>query len=296
MYTSFPYEGRIDYKAYLEAYFQQPDALRSIPSDEELDDLARKSIIRDQLILAPLPEGEAAQAGDTATLRTVSTLPRFNKEKVIVSLGRGLYNKELEDALISCKAGDTVSLNIQDQNVMVTVLELKRKQVPEPTDAMVEELQAKDMKNQPIHTVADYIAFIHEQKTMEALVNINYYTMEKIMADYPIKEYSEEDIKILGDLERVYFIELFLKEEGYDLRERIPDSWKEGGINNFDEFIQVRREWYQSKIHQCLIFLNILGLPCEGKTDPLDHYEVLQELQMKVFDLLKKEMKRRNGA
>lgn len=296
MYTSFPYDGRIDFAAYLDAYFQQPDAIRSIPSDEELTELARKAIVREQMVLVPLPESEAAQTGDTLSLKTVSVLPKFNKEKVSVSLGRGLYNKELEDALVGCKVGDTVSLTIQEQPVTATVLEIKRKQVPEPTDEMVAALEAKDMKNQPIHTVADYIAFIHEQKTMEALSTINYYTVEKILADYPIKAYSEEDIRVLGELERAYFIELFQKEEGYDLREKVPDSWQEGGIHSLDEFITVRHEWYQSKIHQCLVFLNILGLPCEGKTDPLDHYEVLSELQMKIFDLIKEELIRRNVA
>lgn len=296
MYTSFPYDGRIDFAAYLDAYFQQPDAIRSIPSDEELTELARKAIVREQMVLVPLPEGEAAQTGDTLSLKTVSVLPKFNKEKVSVSLGRGLYNKELEDALVGRKVSDTVSLTIQEQPVTATVLEIKRKQVPEPTDEMVEALEAKDMKNQPIHTVADYVAFIHEQKTMEALSMINYYTVEKILADYPIKAYSEEDIRVLGELERAYFIELFQKEEGYDLREQVPDSWQEGGIHSLDEFIEKRHEWYQIKIHQCLVFLNILGLPCEGKTDPLDHYEVLSELQMKIFDLIKKELIRRNAA
>ena len=44
------------------------------------------------------------------------------------------------------------------------------------------------------------------------------------------------------------------------------------------------------KIQQCLVYLNILGLPCQGKTDPLDHYEVLSELQMKMFDTIKEKL------
>ena len=43
-----------------------------------------------------------------------------------------------------------------------------------------------------------------------------------------------------------------------------------------------------------MIYLNILDLPCEGRTDPTDHYEVLSELQMKVIELIKEELERRN--
>ena len=56
----------------------------------------------------------------------------------------------------------------------------------------------------------------------------------------------------------------------------------------------MRRDWYKIKIAQCLIYLNILGLPAEGKTDPLDHYEVLSELQEKMFERIREELERRN--
>jgi len=295
MRTQLPLSQPIDFGHYLDAYMQRPDAIRALPTEEELMELARKGIIREQLVLLPLPTDAPAETGDTAVLETVSSLPKFNKPRVTVTLGRGLYNKELENALIGCKVGNTVSLTIQEQPVRATVLELKRKQAPEPTDAMVEALQAKDMKGQPIHTVAEYQAYIREEKTMEALANINYYVMEKILADYPIPAYDEEDIRVLGELERVAFIKLFEEQEDIDLRQQVPDGWKESGIHSLDEFIAVRHEWYQMKIQQCLVYLNILGLPCEGKTDPLDHYEVLSELQLKIFDLIKTELERRNA-
>ena len=94
-------------------------------------------------------------------------------------------------------------------------------------------------------------------------------------------------------MEKEYFIKLFLETEKTDLREGIPESWKLDGIETLDDFINARREWYEIKIKQCLMFLSILGLPCEGATDPLDHYEVLQELQLKIFDLIKDKLERR---
>lgn len=296
MNTVFPYQGRIDYDKYLDAYLRKKDAIRRIPSENELLELARKAIVRGHLVLTPLPAGEPAQTGDTAVLKTVSELPRFNKEKVTVTLGRGLYNRELENELIGKRAGESVHLAIDGKSMTATVLSLSRKQAPEPTDDMVLELQARDMQGNPLTTVAAYEAYIREEKTMETLATVNYYVMEQILADYPMQDYSEKDIKALGALERVFFADV-LRKEGFDPEKEVPPDWeKDMNVHSLDDFIAMRREWYQMKIQQCLIYLNILGLPCEGKTDPLDHYEVLSELQLKMFEKIRSTLEGRQSV
>ena len=72
MKTQFPYKERINFSAYIDRYLEREDAIRRLPTEEELKELARKSIVREQLVLAPLPEGTPAELGDTATLRTES--------------------------------------------------------------------------------------------------------------------------------------------------------------------------------------------------------------------------------
>lgn len=287
MKTKYPY-GKIDYSKYFETYMAREDAIHSLPSPEELKELAWKAIVKDHLVLQLLPEGAKAEIGDTLTLKTVSELPKFNKEKVSVSIGRGLYDKGLEEALVGKQVGDSVSVLVKEQNVTATVLEMKRKLAPVPTDEMVQALQAKDHRNKLITTVAEYEAFITEDKVMSVLAEINYYTMTPLLEDYPLTDFEESDIVVLGKLERDMFRDLFLKESGIDVDTATPEQMKELlNVNTMDEFIALRREWYQMKIHQCYTYLNILGLPCEGKTDPLDHYEVLSELQMMMFDKIK---------
>ena len=186
MNTPFPYPGRIDFDKYLDAYLQREDAVRSLPSDAELLELARKAIVREQLTLIPLPQDAFAQAGDTAVLKTESALPRFNKEKVTVTLGRALYHRELENAVIGKRAGDSLSLIIDGQDVAVRVLELKRKQAPTPTDEMVAALQQKDNEGNLLTTVKAYEDYIRWEKTTETLATVNYYVMEQILADHPM--------------------------------------------------------------------------------------------------------------
>lgn len=288
MKTKFPYEGKIDFQKYWDAYMQREDAVKSLPAEAELIELAKKAIVKEHLVLLPIPEGEAAQIGDTVTMSTVSELPKFNKPKVTASLGRGLYNKDLETMAIGKKVGDSFSLIIQEKEVHVTILEIKRKSAPEPTDEMVVAMGAKDFQDQLITTVDDYIKFILTQKIDMELATINYYIMEAILADYPVTEYDESDIKALGQLEKDLFIRMFLEKEGIDLRKTVPQSWKDDmGVNSIDEFIEKRYDWYKMKIHQCLVYQNILGVPDEGKTDPLDHYEVLSELSDMAYKMIK---------
>ena len=294
MKTQFPYKEKINFSAYIDKYLEREDAIRRLPTEEELKELARKSIVREQLVLAPLPEGTAAEEGDTAVLRTESDIPKFNKPSVTVTLGRGLYSRDLEAAVIGLKVGETAAVTVNDQPVKATVLVLKRKQVPDPTDEMVKALGQKDLKGDPINTVEEYEAYIREQKTLETLFNVGYFVMEDILRDYKVEEFDEDDIRILGELEAENFKKLFLEKDGIDLTKEVPEGWREQGIESLDAFIAARYDWYKVKITQCLIYLNILDLPCEGKTDPTDHYEVLSELQMKVIELIKEELERRN--
>ena len=294
MKTVFPYTEKIDFGAYIDKYLEREDAIKRLPTEEELLELARKSIVREQLVLAPLPDGTAAEEGDTAVLRTESDIPKFNKPSVTVTLGRGLYNRDLEAAVIGLKVGETASVTVGDRPVKATVLALKRKQVPEPTDEMVRALGQKDLKGSPINTVGEYEAYVREQKTLETLFNVGYYVMEDILGDYKVEDFDEDDIRILGELEADNFIKLFLEKEGIDLTKEVPQGWRDQGVNSLEEFIKARYDWYKVKITQCLIYLNILDLPCEGRTDPTDHYEVLSELQMKVIELIKEELERRN--
>lgn len=295
MNTKFPYE-KVDFEKALNNYFQREDAITALPTPEEMRENAVKAIVKEHIALVSQPEGTCAETGDTLTLKTVSTLPKFNKSKVTVSIGRGLYDKGLEAAMVGKKAGDTCTVTVKEQNVEVTVLGIKRKVVPAPTDEMVVQLQAKDFEDKLITTVDDYIAFVMKEKEMSTLANVNYYVMEEILKQYPIDTYDEEDIRILGELEHDAFRKIFLEKEGIDLDTLTPEQMQETlKVDTFADFIKLRYDWYQMKIQQCSVFANILGIPLEGKYDPTSRYEVLSDLTELMYAKIKEELNRRNG-
>lgn len=295
MNTKFPYE-KVDFEKAFNNYLQREDAITSLPTPEEMLENAIKAIVKEHITLVPQPKDACAEEGDTLTLKTVSTLPKFNKPKVTVSIGRGLYDKGLEAVMVGKKAGDTCIVTVKEQSVEVTVLEIKRKVVPAPTDEMVVALQAKDLEDKLITTVDDYIAFVMKEKELSTLASINYYVMEEILKEYPIEAYDEEDIRILGELEHDAFRKLFLEREGVDLDVLPPEQMQEKlSVNSFAEFIKIRYDWYKTKIQQCCVFASILGIPLEGKFDPTSRYEVLSDLQELMFAKIKEELNRRNG-
>ena len=295
MNTKFPYK-KVDFEKALNNYFQREDAITALPTPEEMRENAIKAIVKEHIALVSQPAGTCAERGDTLTLKTVSSLPKFNKPKVTVSIGRGLYDKGLEAAMVGKKAGDTCTVTVKEQNVEVTVLEIKRKMVPAPTDEMVVALQAKDFENKIITTADDYIAFVMKEKELSTLANINYYVMEEILKAYPIEAYDEDDIRILGELEHDAFRKIFLEREGVDLDALSPEQLQEKmNVRSFAEFMKMRYDWYKMKIQQCCVFAGILGIPLEGKYDPTSRYEVLSDLTNLMYERIKEELNRRNG-
>ena len=295
MKTVFPYP-KIDYGKYFDAYMAREDAIRAIPTKAELTELARKSIVKGRIELLPVPRDEAAREGDTLTIRAESELPKFNRPSVTVTLGRGLYDRTLEAALIGLRVGEGCEAEVRDKPVKARVLAIRRRSAPEPTDEMVRELQEKDRTGNPIETVKDFVEFICRQKTDEVLATVNYYVMEQILADHPLEDIDQSDLDALAALERAEFIKLFREQKGIDLTALTPERFREElGVDSLDDFIKMRGEWYRMKVQQCLVILNILDLPCERNTDPLDHYEVLSELLERMYEKIREMMTERSA-
>ncbi len=280
------FEGHVD----LTPYIENAD-LSYIPSEEDVDESVKKALTKGKLVLTELGEDAEIQAGDVVLLHTESGLSKFNKAKVPVTVGAGLYDNELEQAIIGLKVGDCKTVAVKNTPVSVKILQIKRKIVPELTDELVEEQAIED-----VHILTEYRKYYREKMMDSDIGRAMYEIMNKISDDYPVTEFDETDIATLGKLESDFYIELFQTERGVDLREDIPDSWKEDlHIKTLDEFIAMRHDWYQLKTHQSLLLLDILDLPCEGEYDPLLHYDAYSKMQMLMMKKLETELTRRKN-
>ena len=294
MKTKFPY-GKIDYRKYFDAYMEREDAIRTLPTEAEQREAARKTLIRDRCVLAPVPPDETAREGDSLTLSVVSELPKFNKPKVRVTLGRGLYDSALEAALVGTKAGESRHVAIREKDVTATVVEIARKQIPAPTDEMVRALEMTDFHNKPLTTVAEFEAFFIEQDTEGKLATVEGMIADAIVADYPLTEYDGEDLRVMRRLEAEWYASYYRDSEGVDVSALTrEESQKMFGCDSFEAFLDQLDEFLRQKLHYCLIALNILGIPCEGEVDPLENNDAMVVLMDKMRDMVKRMMAERD--
>lgn len=102
-------------------------------SDEELAERLDKIRARH----AAMVEAETVRNDDFVTLDTVSETPKFQKTGITVRVGKGLYSRELEQAILGMEAGEERTITIPDAEARVTVRSIRRRVLPELNDETV---------------------------------------------------------------------------------------------------------------------------------------------------------------
>lgn len=92
---------------------------------------------------------EYVSAGDQAEISCTSANNKFNREKVFIMVGKGLYSKELEDKIVGMKKGETKEITVGEDNVCVCVRNIIHTVLPELTDDNVASFEIED-----VHDVA----------------------------------------------------------------------------------------------------------------------------------------------
>ena len=82
--------------------------------------------------MSPCPRGDPIQPGCRVTLKTVSPLPKYNREKTVLTVGSNLYNPDLERMLVGMCAGQSGRIEIQGKTVSFWILQAERKAYPPP--------------------------------------------------------------------------------------------------------------------------------------------------------------------
>ena len=82
-------------------------------------------------------EANTVSDGDSVTVSCVSELPRYNKPNVPVIVGRGLFGRDAEAALIGMSRGETKRIEQDGKAVELTVSRIVRTVLPELNDENV---------------------------------------------------------------------------------------------------------------------------------------------------------------
>lgn len=86
---------------------------------------------------AAMTETDTVERDDFVTLDTASDMPRFQKTGITVRVGKGLYSRELEEAILGMEAGEERTVTIPEGDVKVTIRNIRRRVLPPLNDETV---------------------------------------------------------------------------------------------------------------------------------------------------------------
>lgn len=227
------------------------------------------------------------QDGCRVTLRTRSALPKFNKEKTVVTVGTHLYDPEIEARLRGMTVGSSAQTVVRGETVAFTVLKVERKACPPLTDALVE-----DLRLEHITTLDQYRAFMRDKLTSEYAEKLCAAMTDALLAKMQPAEAAEEDIRQATDREYEPLCARF------KLENMSCEEWRENfGDSKFRDFYRqiypdiallfgttCKEDYYASRrkdmirrVRTCLALRSILGEETD-ETDPTIALDAEQKL------------------
>ncbi len=87
---------------------------------------------------AVMVEADTVERDDFVTLDTASDLPKFQKSGITVRVGKDLYSRELEEAILGMKTGEERAVTIPEGNVRVAIRAIRRRELPSLNDETVD--------------------------------------------------------------------------------------------------------------------------------------------------------------
>lgn len=107
---------------------------------------------------------DAVEVGDIVNVRMESSIEKYNRNSVAISLGIGLFNKKLEDGLVGIKLNEVKDIDIGGNTVKVKLLSAERNIVPVVTDEMV----AKE-RIESVNSIEAYRKYFIDNKISECI-------------------------------------------------------------------------------------------------------------------------------
>lgn len=235
-----------------------------IPSAADIEPKVIKTLTIGLTTYVPLAEGTPICCGDKVAIRIKSALPRFNKEKISITVGSGLYNETVEEALMGMCVGDTATVIAKGENAVFTVLSANRISYPELTDEMVE-----NQKIDGVHTVGEYNAHVLGIEQRSVVGDIVDEMVEQLIGRSEMSPIDSEDISMslqaFYESIRQHYLRIHV-----DVDELPAEDWpKVFGVQNKEELFKGMLSYGSEKVMPiCLISCALLDKPCEGDYDP----------------------------
>ena len=111
-------------------------------TEEELNEKVQKILTRH----AAMIDVDTVAPDDFVMLDTSSDVPKFNKKAITLRVGKGLFSKALEEAILGMHRGETRIAALPEGTATVHILTIKRRVLPALTDETVRSLRMEGIE------------------------------------------------------------------------------------------------------------------------------------------------------
>ena len=268
------------------------------PTRADVDEAVRRELGRGRITFqaADIP----IEAGCRVTIKTVSALPKYNRERTVLLVGGGLYDTIIEARLLGMRRGERGSAVVRGETVEFSVTQVERKVYPQFTDQLVAE-QGID----GVGTVEEYRAYTEENLRRAYAQGLCQRLCGQLIAGAAMEQPDEGDIRAVIDQEYESLRRRF-SHGGEDLDAMTPEQWRENfyrpelkasyeqiypeiaplmDTTSKQSYYENRRAPAQETIRECLVLRKALGE--EGAdTDPTAELSALPTLRRRMEERL----------
>lgn len=230
---------------------------------EETDTEIKRALAKYKNTIRP----EAAQRGDIVIIDIEGGLPKYNRKRLGINVGKNLYSREIEEALIGRRAGDEFDAEADGVKAHICVKDVTRRVAPELNDGLVAEIMKDTEEEHPeISTVGQYIDWLEKRSFKKLGDEIWVEYTDNLMTEIIEKSewsYDEEEIE---DACRGYLAEMreeLAKEKpGVTLETMSAEDYHmyDEGISDYEEFCVWLRKMMRQEIQLHLIYCGLKGI------------------------------------
>lgn len=244
----------------------------SAPTEADIDAEVLRTLSFGKVTFEPCDA--PAEAGDRVTIKTSSVLKKYDREKTVLVVGSGLYDRVIEGMLIGMRAGESAEANIKGEQVRFSVTLVERRAYPELTDALVREQNIDG-----VETLPQYREYVTAKLRREYAEELTDRLLEQLDESAKTGEPDAQDVRMVIDREFEPLRARFLT-GGMDLDTLSGEEWRKNFYNPelkayydqiypdvamlFDttdkaSFYANRAEHARDTIRCCLILREVLG-------------------------------------
>lgn len=213
---------------------------------------------------------DVVENGDVVILALKSELEKFNRPMLPLTVGKNLFDEELEAQLVGHSAGEEFTVKVQDSDVAVAIKQASRTVFPQPTDEMAAQYAKEHEDFADVKTVEDYRKQIIDKYIEDEKQQAVYNAMDEVMEYVLTHSDWELDESEINEQKEIAMAEIKeqLKEEYKEIDSLSEEELNSMfGVSSLAEFEKMLAISIEQSIASDLWFMEI------NKTDNLEEFD-----------------------